>query len=183
MENARKEEEEMRIKAEELKQEAEKSKALSEEIEGKLELLMKQAEEAKAAEKRAVEEMKLLSDSQGSVSVSESSGKIVLTVDEFAALSGKIKESEDLIERTEATAMAQVEAINTRRNEVDKKVEANLKAIEEIKAATDLALRNAEMADSAKLAVESELKRWRQEYSGVSDLDYSDSSRPITTHS
>ncbi|KAK2394398.1 WEB family protein [Trifolium repens] len=183
-ENARKEEEEMRIKSEELKQEAEKSKALSEEIEGKLELLMKQAEEAKAAEKRAVEEMKLLSDSQGSVSVSESSGKIVLTVDEFAALSGKIKESEDLIERTEATAMAQVEAINTRRNEVDKKVEANLKAIEEIKAATDLALRNAEMADSAKLAVESELKRWRQEeQNGVSDLDYSDSSRPISLHS
>jgi chromosome segregation ATPase len=184
-ENARKEEEEMRIKSEELKQEAEKSKALSEEIEGKLELLIKQAEEAKAAEKRAVEEMKLLSDSQGSVSVSESSGKIVLTVDEFAALSGKIKESEDLIERTEATAMAQVEAINTRRNEVDKKVEANLKAIEEIKAATDLALRNAEMADSAKLAVESELKRWRQEeQNGVSDLDYSDnSSRPISLHS
>jgi hypothetical protein len=107
-----------------------------------------------------------------------------LTVDEFAALSAKIKESADLIERTEATAMAQVEAINTRRNEVDKKVEANLKAIEEIKAATDLALRNAEMADSAKLAVESELKRWRQEeHSGVSDLDYSDSSRPISTHS
>ncbi|CAJ2658163.1 unnamed protein product [Trifolium pratense] len=183
-ENARKEEEEMRIKSDELKLEAEKSKALSDEIERKLELLLKQAEEAKAAEKRAVEEMKLLSDSQGSVSVSQSSGKIVLTVDEFAALSGKIKESEDLIDRTETTAMAQVEAINTRRNEVDKKVEANLKAIEEIKAATDMALRNAEMADSAKLAVENELKRWRQgDYNGVSDFDYSDSSRPISLHS
>ncbi|XP_045805451.1 WEB family protein At1g12150 [Trifolium pratense] len=183
-ENARKEEEEMRIKSDELKLEAEKSKALSDEIERKLELLLKQAEEAKAAEKRAVEEMKLLSDSQGSVSVSQSSGKIVLTVDEFAALSGKIKESEDLIDRTETTAMAQVEAINTRRNEVDKKVEANLKAIEEIKAATDMALRNAEVADSAKLAIENELKRWRQgDYNGVSDFDYSDSSRPISLHS
>ena len=177
-ENARKEEEEMRIKAQELKQEADKSKALSEEIERKLELLLKQAEEAKAAEKRAVEEMKLLSDAQGTVSVSDSNGKILLTVDEFAALSGKIKESEDLIERTETATMAQVEAINTRRNEVDKKVEANLKAIEEIKAATDLALRNAEMADSAKLVVEGELNRWRQE---EQNLDYSDSSsRPIS---
>ena len=180
-ENARKEEEEMRIKAQELKQEADKSKALSEEIERKLELLLKQAEEAKAAEKRAVEEMKLLSDAQGTVSVSDSNGKILLTVDEFAALSGKIKESEDLIERTETATMAQVEAINTRRNEVDKKVEANLKAIEEIKAATDLALRNAEMADSAKLAVEAELKRWRQE---EQNLEYSDSSpRPISLRS
>jgi len=181
-ENARKEEEEMRMKAQELKQEADNSKALSEEIEGKLELLFKQAEEAKADEKRAVEEMKLLSDAQGSVSVSDSSGKIVLTVDEFAALSGKINECEDLIERTEATAMAQVEAINTRRNEVNKKVEANLQAIEEIKAATDLALRNAEMADSAKLAVEGELKKWRQEEQ--KGLDLSDnSSTPISLQS
>ncbi|XP_004486360.1 WEB family protein At5g55860-like [Cicer arietinum] len=183
-ENAKKEEEEMRIKAQELKQEADKSRVLSEEIEGKLELLLKQAEEAKAAEKRAVEEMKLLSDNtQGRVSVSDPSGKIILTVDEFAALSGKIKESEDLIERTETAAMAQVEAINTRRIEVEKKVEANLKAIEEIKAATDMALRNAEMADSAKVAVEGELKRRRQEeQKGVSsDLDFSDSfSRPIS---
>ncbi|CAK8531252.1 unnamed protein product [Lathyrus sativus] len=181
-ENARKEEEEMRIKTQELTQQIEKSKALSEEIEGKLELLLKQAEEAKAEEKRAVEEMKLLSDLQGSISVSDASGKIILTVDEFAALSGKIKESEDLIERTEASAMAQVEAINARRNEVEKKVEANLKAIEEIKAATDLALRNAEMADSAKVAVESELKRKRnEEQNGISDSDHS--SRPISLQS
>lgn len=184
-ENARKEEEEMRMKAQELKQEADNSKALSEEIEVKLEVLFKQAEEAKADEKRAVEEMKLLSDAQGSVSVSDSSGKIVLTVNEFAALSGKINECEDLIERTETTAMAQVEAINTRRNEVNKKVEANLQAIEEIKAATDLALRNAEMADSAKLAVEGELKKWRQEeQKGVPSLDISDnSSTPISIQS
>ncbi|CAI8590495.1 unnamed protein product [Vicia faba] len=184
-ENARKEEEEMRIKTHELTQEIEKSKALSKEIEGKLELLLKQAEEAKAEEKRAVEEMKLLSDSQGRVSVSDLSGKIILTVEEFAALSGKIKESEDLIERTEATAMAQVEAIHTRRNEVEKKVEANLIAIEEIKAATDLALRNAEMADSAKFAVEGELKRKRnEEQKGISDSDHSNSSsRPISQHS
>ncbi|XP_058728075.1 WEB family protein At1g12150-like [Vicia villosa] len=177
-ENARKEEEEMRIKTQELTQEIEKSKALSKEIEGKLELLVKQAEEAKAEEKRAVEEMKLLSDSQSRVSVSDLSGKIILTVEEFAALSGKIKESEDLIERTETTAMAQVEAIHTRRSEVEKKVEANLKAIEEIKAATDLALRNAEMADSAKLAVEGELKKKRnEEQKGISDSDHS---RPIS---
>ncbi|KAG4948898.1 hypothetical protein JHK86_042137 [Glycine max] len=180
-ETARREEEEMRSKTQELKQEAEKSKAVAEELEKKLELYLKQAEEAKAAEQRAIEEMKMMSDSdntQDTVSVADSNGKIVLTVDEFAALSGKIKESEDLIDRTETAVMAQVEAINTRKNEVDRKVEANLKAIEEIKAATDMALRNAEMADSAKVAVEGELKKWRQE---EQNLDYSDnSSRPIS---
>ncbi|XP_028223420.1 uncharacterized protein LOC114404882 [Glycine soja] len=64
-----------------------------------------------------------------------------------------------MIDRTETTAMGQVQPINKRRNEVDRKVEANLKAIEEIKAATDMALRNAEMADSAMVAVE-ETARW-----------------------
>ncbi|KHN40781.1 WEB family protein [Glycine soja] len=181
-ETARREEEEMRSKTQELKQEAEKSKAVAEELEKKLELYLKQAEGAKASEQRAIEEMKMMSDSdnntQDTVSVADSNGKIVLTVDEFAALSGKIKESEDMIDRTETAAMAQVEAINTRRNEVDRKVEANLKAIEEIKAATDMALRDAEMADSAKVAVEGELRKWRQE---EQNMDYSDnSSRPIS---
>ena len=83
-----------------------------------------------------------------------------------------------MIDRTETTAMGQVQPINKRRNEVDRKVEANLKAIEEIKAATDMALRNAEMADSAKVAVEGELRKWRQE---EQNMDYSDnSSRPIS---
>ncbi|RDX94614.1 WEB family protein, partial [Mucuna pruriens] len=180
-ETARKEEEETRIKAHELKQEAEKSNAMAEELEKRLELYLKQAEEAKAAEQRAIDEMKMMSESdvaEGTVSVSDGSGKIVLTVDEFAALSGKIKESEDLIDRTETAAMVQVESIKTRKNEVDKKVEANLRAIDEIKAATDMALRNAETADSAKIVVEGELNKWRQD---EQNLDYSDnSSRSIS---
>lgn len=181
-EHARREEEEMRIQAQELKQEAEKSRAAADELEQKLEDALKQVEEAKAAEQKAIEEMKMLSDMQGTVADSDVSGKIILTVEEFEALSGKIKESEDLIERTETTTMAQAEAINARKNEVEKKVEANLKAIEEIKAAIDMALRNAEMADSAKQAVEGELRRWRQEeQNAASDLDYAEnSSRPVS---
>jgi len=63
-----------------------------------------------------------------------------------------------MIDRIETTTMAQVQPINKRWNEVDNKVEANLKAIEEIKAATDMALRNTEMVDSAKVEVEGELR-------------------------
>jgi len=183
-EAARREEEEMRSKTQELKNEAEKSKAVAEELEKKLEIYLKQAEEAKAAEQKAIEEMKMMSDSdntQDTVSVLDSNGKIVLTVDEFAALSGKIKESEDLIDRTETASMVQVEAINSRKNEVNKKVEANLKAIEEIKAATEMALRNAEMAESAKIAVECELKKWRVEEQNLEGSD--NSPRPISLRS
>ncbi|WVY92611.1 hypothetical protein V8G54_031699 [Vigna mungo] len=173
---ARKEEEEIRSKTQELKHEAEKSKAVAEELEKKLELYMKQAEEAREAERKAIVAMKMMSesvDNQDTSSVLDANGKIVLTVDEFAALSGKIKESEDLIDRTETASMAQVEAINLRKNEVNKKVEANLKAIEEIKAATDMALKNAEMADSAKVVVENELKKWRLEEQGLEGTENS----------
>jgi len=45
----------------------------------------------------------------------------VFTVHEVPALSGKIKESKDLIDKIETTSMAQVEAINIRKNEVNKK--------------------------------------------------------------
>ena len=101
---------------------------MAEELEKKLELYLKQAEEAKAAEQRAIEEMKMMSDSdntQDTVSVADSNGKIVLTVDEFAALSGKIKESEDLIDRTETAVMAQVEAINSRKNNYQRQSKLN----------------------------------------------------------
>ncbi|XLQ99516.1 hypothetical protein S83_065715, partial [Arachis hypogaea] len=49
---------------------------------------------------------------------------------------------------TQAAAHAQVEAVKETKIEVDKKIEANLKAITEIKVATYMALRNADMTDS-----------------------------------
>ncbi|MED6131706.1 hypothetical protein PIB30_012143 [Stylosanthes scabra] len=174
-ESAIREEEEMRIQTEVLKREAEKAQAMAEELGRKLEDALREAEESKAAERKAIQEMKTLSDMQGRVTDADanSNSKIVLSVKEFAALSGKIKESEDLVERTEAAAAAQVEAINARKREVDKKVEANLKAIEEIKAATEMALRNAEIADTAKEAVEEDLRRWREEEQS-GELEYAE---------
>ncbi|KAI4298836.1 hypothetical protein L6164_032352 [Bauhinia variegata] len=164
-EQARREAEEMSRKAEELKKEAEAARIAAEEAEKKLEPLRKEAEIAKAAEERAIGEMKILSEMQGKTQVSNSEfhGKIRLSVEEFEALSGKVKVCQDMIEKAEAVSMAQLEVINKRREEAERKVEANLKAIEEIKTATEIALKNAEMAESAKMVLEGELKRWRQE--------------------
>lgn len=154
--DARREAEEMSRKAQELKEEAEKARAVTEKVERKLELLKREAEEAKAAEQRAIEEMKILSDS-------ESNGnKIKLPAEMFESLSGKVKEYQDLVEKTEAASMALVEAIRTRKDETHRKVEANMKEIEAIKVETHVALRNAVMADSAKAALEGVLMRWRQ---------------------
>ncbi|KAG4963402.1 hypothetical protein JHK86_040270 [Glycine max] len=77
-----------------------------------------------------------------------------------------------MIDRIETMAMAQVQPINKRWNELDNKVEANLKAIEEIKAATDMALRNTEMVDSAKVEVEGELRLIEEQHQWSMCRDY-----------
>ncbi|KAE7995201.1 hypothetical protein FH972_000026 [Carpinus fangiana] len=163
--------EEMKRTANELKQEAEATRIASEEAEKKLELVLKEAEEAKAAEQRALSEMKNFSEKQdGRLSSNSQQGAYIkLTVEEFESLNRKIKEYQNLAENKEEAAMAHLEAIDAITSQADRKLEANLKAIEEIKVATELALKKADMADSARTVVEGELRRWRQEQKGGSD--------------
>ncbi|OIW00093.1 hypothetical protein TanjilG_26430 [Lupinus angustifolius] len=163
MENARRGAEEMNREAQELKQEAEKSRAVAEEALKKLELVLEEVKEAKAAERRAIEEMKILSEGKGKISHSNFSGTIKIPNEEYESLSEKIKECEELVEKKEAVMMKEIQASCRRKNEMDRNVEANLKAIDEIKADTELALWNAEIADSAKVAIESEIRRFRQQ--------------------
>ncbi|KAI4296062.1 hypothetical protein L6164_036052 [Bauhinia variegata] len=181
---------EMSRQAEELKKEAEAARIAAEEAEKRIELLLKEAEAAKAAEQKVIEEMKILSEIQGKavVSNSESNQTIKLSTEEFKALTGKVKECQDMVEKAEAESMAQLEAINKRKEEADRKMEAKMKAIEEIRTAIDTAVKNAGMAESAKMAVEGELKKWRQENKVTAEassqmLEHSHkSSKPISLH-
>lgn len=164
-ENARMEAEEMKKNADQQKREAEDNRNTAEVAEKKLKIALEEAEVAKEAEKRSLHELNALSgrhDDHDSESTS-TTGKLKLSLEDYECLSRKVKECERLAEIKEAECIVQVEAINVRKNEADKKLEANLKAIEEIKTATDLALRNAESAESAKSVVEGELRKWRQE--------------------
>lgn len=162
-EDAKREAEEMRRKAQELKQEAEKTRAAAEEAEKKLQLVLKEAKEAKAAEQRAIQAMEHLADVQTRVSNSKTGANIKLPKEEYESLTGKVKECEDLVEKKEAAVMAEVEEICMRKIEADRKVEANLTAIQEMKVATEIAMWHAEMADSAKEAIESEIMRWNEQ--------------------
>ncbi|XP_038895078.1 WEB family protein At1g12150-like [Benincasa hispida] len=164
-EASRQEAEQMKGEAAKLKRDAEASRSFIEEAEIKLQIVQKEAEEAKEAEKKALEEMKSMSGKHkdDSGEGSEPTSQIKLTVDEFESLSRKVRESKMLAEKEEANSIAEVEVINARQSEVTKKLEANLKAIEEIKIATEMALKGAEMAETAKIVVEGELRRWRQE--------------------
>lgn len=172
-ESAKREAEEMKKRIEELSQEAEDHREEAEETEKRLQLALEEADAAKEAEKRALQEMKILTERQetGQSADVEKSSKIKVTLEEFQSLSQKVAESENVAGKAEADAMVQVKAINARKNETDKKLEANLKAIEEIKEATELAVKNAEMAENAKRMVEGELRKWRTKEEQISEVD------------
>ncbi|KAL2322385.1 hypothetical protein Fmac_026764 [Flemingia macrophylla] len=91
--------------------------------------------------------------------------------EDFEAMRAKAKECEDLVEKKEEIMMAELQQIYARKNEVDRKVETNMKAIEETKAAIETTLWSAEMADSAKAAIESELMRYHQQQQKLRQAD------------
>ncbi|ESQ35614.1 hypothetical protein EUTSA_v10007286mg [Eutrema salsugineum] len=161
---ARNEAEKMNKKIESLKKETEAAMIAAEEAEKRLELVIREVEEAKSAEEKVREEMKMISQKQESKKHDESSGsKIKITVQEFESLKRGAGETEAAIENKLAAIAAELEEINARKTEADKKLGATLKAIEEMKHATELAQKSAESAEAAKSVVESELRRWRQQ--------------------
>ncbi|MFS7922200.1 putative WEB family protein [Helianthus anomalus] len=132
-ENAKRESEEMKKKAEEMKKEAEAMRVALEEAESKLKIALTEADGDKKAEIKVISER----TDAAHASSSESSGsKIVISREEFEALSRKVIESE--------------------------KLEATQKEILGLKAATETAMKRAEAAETCKKAAEGELKRWRE---------------------
>ncbi|GAV86434.1 DUF827 domain-containing protein [Cephalotus follicularis] len=161
-ENSRQEAEEMKMNTKELKKEAETAQTMAEEAEKKLEILLIQAEEAKDAEKKALNNMKLVSE-RSNTENQDSGAKIRISAEEFASLRKKVEESDNVAQANVTAAMTHLEIINASKSCVDKKLEANLIAIEEIKTATDMALKAAEQAEAVQNMVNGELRKWRQQ--------------------
>ncbi|KAF5742830.1 hypothetical protein HS088_TW09G00891 [Tripterygium wilfordii] len=161
-ENAHREAEELQRTTEELKHEAETAQRRAAEAESKLQLALKEAEGAREAEKRVHDEIKVLIGTQQTPQP-DSPAKIKISKEEFESLKGKQEECNNLAEMKVAAVMVQLEIINANKDEAEEKLEAGLKAIEEIKEATDLSLKAAENASAAQCMVEGELQKWRQE--------------------
>ncbi|MQM03902.1 hypothetical protein Taro_036686 [Colocasia esculenta] len=163
-ENARKESETVKNRADEFRREAETSRISLNEAEKKLQIALRDAEAAKAAETNALNEIKILSEKANAAraSTSESGAKITISREEYESLSRKVGESETLAEMKVAAALAQVEAIRAGENEAIKRLEATRKEMEEMEVATQEAMKRAEMAEAARRAVEGEMKRWRE---------------------
>jgi hypothetical protein len=164
-ENARQDAEDMKIKAIEMKVEAEVAERALEDAEMKLKVTWEDAEAAKAAEASILNQIRDLSEMTNAdhASMSESGARITISREEFESLNRTVEEYDKLASIKVAAATAHIEAAMVSENEALKKLEVTQKEIEEIKKATHEALKQAEMAEKAKTAVETELKRWREQ--------------------
>ncbi|XP_058745005.1 WEB family protein At5g55860-like [Vicia villosa] len=163
-EKARREAEDMKIYAVELKVEAELSKHALEDAETKLKVALEEAEAAKAAEAVILDQIKDLSEKANAArnSVSESGARITISREEFDSLNRIVEEFDKLASSKEASATALIAATKASEIESLKKLEETQKEIENIKKMTHEVMRKTEMAEAAKNAVESELRRWRE---------------------
>ncbi|KAG2242913.1 hypothetical protein Bca52824_095241 [Brassica carinata] len=137
------------LKLEEMKSEALGARNEAEEMNRKIESLKKETDSAMIAAEEAEKRLEI----------------VIREVEEAKAAEEKVRErweTETATEKKLADIAAELEEINKRKAEADNKLGASLKAIEEMKHATDLAQKAADSAEAAKSVVESELKRWRQ---------------------
>ncbi|EOA31046.1 hypothetical protein CARUB_v10014198mg [Capsella rubella] len=127
---------------EELKKEAKDAKTELSLLEGELKIALSEAQEAKAAEAHAREQL-----------------NVAVIQSDFRS-SAEVKESG-------AEELTETEALRACRDETLKTLEMSEREIEDIKAATQDALKKAEMAQEATVVVDVELKRRRKAASRV----------------
>lgn len=146
------------------KNDADQAKAARENAESMLQSALLEADAAMAAEAAAVDRVKSLSMKAYASRASEvePGAGITISQDEYDSLKRKVQEAEELSNMRVAAVMAQVEAVRASEQEISRKVAMASEDMENIKTATKQALRRAEMAEAAKSAVESELKRLRE---------------------
>ncbi|KAL9679088.1 hypothetical protein QQ045_016942 [Rhodiola kirilowii] len=139
------------VETEAVMKEADAHKHSIKDYEAKLQLLLQEAEAARSAEGKALEEIKLLSESK------DSAAKIILSKEEFNSLCVKIKDSATIADMKVSVAMVQVEAVKTRHNNSQKILEESQEELQKIKLVTSEALKMAGEAEAGRNELEGEL--------------------------
>lgn len=135
--------EELKEKAEAYKQEAQTTRLATEETEKKLKIALTEAEEAKSSLKMDT--------------------VIKLTAQEVEALKKKAEDTKTNADEKVATAMAQVKTIKDNTKPVLDKLEESQKEMDALRTAIEDALKEADMADAERLALEGELRKLRSD--------------------
>ncbi|KAI3745333.1 hypothetical protein L1987_58444 [Smallanthus sonchifolius] len=158
-EKAKKEEEELKKQTKALKKQAENSDTSNKQAEEKLEDALRELEKAKAAEELANDQIRQRTSKKDSGSGMDDN-KIRLTAQEYEASKKKGEEAGKAADSKVTTAVTQVETIKKKERQTIQKLEKSLEETKDIEAALSDALKKAEMAEAAKQAIESELRKW-----------------------
>lgn len=158
-EKAKKEEQDLKKQEETLRKQSEKSENANKEAEEKLEVALRELEKAKAAEELANDQIRKRKDSGSAMDAN----KIRLTAQEYEALKRKGEEAGKAADSKVATAMSQVETIKKKERQTVMRLEKSMEEAKDIEVELSDALKMAEMAEAAKQAIESELRKWRTE--------------------
>nr|CAD1827084.1 unnamed protein product [Ananas comosus var. bracteatus] len=120
---------------------------------------------AKESEKLALASIKTLEESEQAASLEPGSPiGVTLTVEEYYTLSGKAHENEELANKRVISAVEQIKVAKDSEARSLEKLEEAHRKIEESKNALRVAIEKAEKAKEEKLAIEDELRKWREEH-------------------
>ncbi|XP_077239165.1 WEB family protein At2g38370-like [Tasmannia lanceolata] len=125
----------------------------------------KMEEAARAAEAVALQEIKALKNSaNSSMGHLQKPVGVTLSFEEYAALTSKAQEAEELSRKRIEAAMLQVDEADISKMAILKKVEEASEEVKISKKALEEALNRVETANRGKLAVEEALRKWRSEH-------------------
>ncbi|KAM3231018.1 hypothetical protein ACQJBY_061275 [Aegilops geniculata] len=166
------------------KEEMEQAKADLSTMEFRLQAVLKETEAAKESERLSLDALRALEESELAASIAEqaSPGMITLSFHEHASLIEKSHQAEELLHEKISFAVAQVEMAKDSESLVLAKLSEVYKVLEERKQALLAAQKQAESATEGKLAMEQELRTWREEH-GERRKATAEASKSETKHS
>ena len=148
------------------KGEMEQAKADLSAMEFRLQAVLKETVAAKESERLSLDALRALEESELAASNTEqgSPGMITLDLNEHASLIEKSHQAEELVHEKISFAVAQVEMAKDSESLVLAKLSEIYKVLEERKQALLAAQKQADSATEGKLAMEQELRTWREEH-------------------
>ncbi|KAL6660232.1 hypothetical protein ACP70R_002354 [Stipagrostis hirtigluma subsp. patula] len=152
-------------KLRETKDELEQAKAALSTMELRLQAVLTDIKAAKASEGLALNALRALEGTNLAVNIDQevSSETITLDLYEYASLIEKSHRADELVRERTAAAVAQVEAAKESESRTISRLNEVYNALEERKRALLAATEQAERATQGKLAMEQELRKWREE--------------------
>ncbi|KAF0903095.1 hypothetical protein E2562_024571 [Oryza meyeriana var. granulata] len=145
------------------KEDMEHAKSGQNTMEFMLQAVLKEMEAAKESERVALDALRSLKSERAVDTEEQSSWMIILDLDEYQSLVEKSNQAEELVHERTAAAIAQVKMAKESEYHTLSTLSETFKVLEQRKQALVAAAERADKATEGKLAMEQELRKWREE--------------------